>query len=103
MADRMVEKVARAMFGQDHDEPWAQGEARTKEIYLNNTDAALEACCYEELVETLETLSNELAPWLTTADAGLPAVIKTLGESAELHFFQRKASALLAKVKDEGQ
>lgn len=48
-----------------------------------------------ELAKTLEGLSSELAGWLTTADAGLPAVIKTLGDCADLHMAHRKALAAL--------
>ena len=78
MADRMTEKVARKMFKQDHDEPWAQGEGRTKGIYLNNAEAAMEACHFEELVEALKDVLDE-----------------TVDESAV-----RRARAVLAKVED---
>ena len=94
MSDRMRKKVAVAIlkggsFNPDKDEMrWARLSAR----------AALDACHFDELVTALKTLSNELAPWLTTADAGLPAVVKTLGDSATLHTAQRTATALLAKV-----
>ena len=60
MADAMREKVARAMFRQDHDEGWDQGEVRTKVIYLNNAEAALEACHFEELVRALRVAWNAL-------------------------------------------
>ena len=50
-----------------------------------------------ELLGVLAGLSSELARWLTTADAGLPAVIKTLGDCADLHTAQRKARVVLAK------
>ena len=41
MTESMVEKVARAMFRQDHDEGWEAGKPFTKAIYLNNARAAM--------------------------------------------------------------
>ena len=55
----------------------------------------------KQLLEALETLSGALAPWLTTADAGLPAVVKTLGNCADLHAAQRKALAAIRATKFE--
>ena len=71
MADAMREKVARKMFKQDHDEPWAQGEARTKLIYLNNASAALKARCFEELVFKLNTI------------AGFPKAAEETGQNSD--------------------
>ena len=53
----------------------------------------------DKLVVALEILINELEPWLTEADAGLPAVIKTLGDCANLHTAQRKARAVLDEAR----
>ena len=50
------------------------------------------------LLEALEALTSELGPWLTTT-GGLPAVIKTLGDCADLHTAQRKAYAAIAKAR----
>ena len=58
MGDAMRLEGAKAMFRQDHDEGWDQGEVRTKVIYLNNTDAALEACHFERMREALVTIAN---------------------------------------------
>ena len=106
MTDRMVEKVA-WMYAVYR---WRikptigltlKGLSQSQQYEATDmASAVLDACHFEELVKALETLSNELAPWLTTADAGLPAVVKTLGDSAALHTARRKASALLAKVKE---
>lgn len=53
----MVDRVARAMFDQDHDEGWDRGEAATKQIYLNNARAAIEAMREptEEMVDAAHT------------------------------------------------
>ena len=92
MADAMREKVGRKMFKQDHDEPWAQGEARTKLIYLNNTDAALDACHFEELVEALTELRDAIPE--------PPPVLKTEfpEETNRLITARDTARAVLAKV-----
>lgn len=58
------------------------------------------------LVKALEGLSNKLARWLTTADAGLPAVIKTIGDCADLHTAHSKARAALkayGPAKEDGR
>ena len=89
MPDRMGEKVARAMFRQDHDEGWGAGETATKLIYLNNADAALDACHFEELVAALK----RVLPMV-----GAPHDY-TIGDVWQA---QEKASALLAKVKEAG-
>lgn len=67
----MREKVAIKMFKQDHDETWAQGEANTKLIYLNNARAALEACQFEELVEGLKQIAELQDDKYQTASAYL--------------------------------
>ncbi len=51
-----------------------------------------------DLLAATTALCDELDPWLTTADAGLPAVIKTLGDSAALHTAQRKARAAIDRA-----
>ena len=85
MPDRMGEKVARAMFRQDHDEGWGAGETATKLIYLNNADAALDACHFEELVAELKMYIQ---------------VVQDLDEEFPHAYSSRlrKARALLAKV-----
>ena len=88
MADAMRKKVAAAMFRQDHDEGWDQGEDRTKGIYLNNADAALEACCYEELVEALQNCRS-----LVELHYG--------GTDHTGHAAIAQANAVLAKVEEE--
>ncbi len=54
------------------------------------------------LIAALERLTEKLAGWLTTADAGLPAVVKTIGDCSDLHTAQRKALAALAAAKGDG-
>ena len=92
MGDAMREKVARAMFRQDHDEGWDQGEDRTKVIYLNNTAAALKACHFEELCRTLRSIE------------GFPKAAEQTGHSGDflrgLELPADYARAVLAKVKD---
>ena len=56
-------------------------------------------CEIARLRTALETLSNELAPWLVDCN-GLPGVIKTLGESTAIHTAQRKALAALGSLKE---
>ena len=41
--DAVIEKVAQAMFNQDHDEGWDPGEPLTKQIYLANAEVGLAA------------------------------------------------------------
>ena len=67
-------------------------------LFASAKDTAAER---DRLKAALEILTRELAPWLTTADAGLPAVVKTLGDCASLHNAQRKARAALAKNKEQ--
>ena len=43
MTKSMVKKMAVAMFDQDHDEGWNEGEEPTRRIYLNNARAAMKA------------------------------------------------------------
>jgi hypothetical protein len=46
-----VERVARAMFDQDHEEGWARGEQFTKDIYLANAEAALGAIPISDYID----------------------------------------------------
>ena len=109
MGDAMREKVARAMFRQDHDEGWDQGEVRTKVIYLNNAEAALEACCFEELVEALKPFAD-CADFIGTHsrhmkdETGLWTPFSSRGEQPPciLVSHVRAARAVLAKVKEAG-
>ncbi len=52
-----------------------------------------------DLLAALKGLSGNLDGWLTTADAGLPAVVKTIGDCANLHTAQRGARAAIARAK----
>ena len=58
-SDAVIEKLARAMFDQDHDEGWDRGEPLTKQIYLANATAALSALA----------AGDDLGGGLTTAGA----------------------------------
>ena len=89
MADRMEEKVGRKMFKQDHDEPWAQGEARSKLIYLNNARAALDACHFDELVTALKEIAKGKGPFNRNPLLHAENVIEEA---------KATANALLAKV-----
>ena len=92
MGDSMVEKVARAMFAQDHDEGWDRGEDRTKLIYINNARAALEACHFGELVEALVDMA-----------ARFERCVVANGTDKEYALLSTKdARAVLKKVEDEG-
>jgi hypothetical protein len=51
-----------------------------------------------DLLAALEHLTETLAPWLVTADAGLPAVPKTIGDCADLHTAQRDACAAIKRA-----
>ncbi len=53
-----------------------------------------------DLRAALRDLTTSLGPFLCTADAGLPAVVRTLGQSADLHSAYRRAVRFLEK--DEG-
>ena len=94
MADAMREKVARAMFRQDHDEGWDQGEVSTKVIYLNNAEAALEACHFEELVTALKYIAELQNAKCQTASAEILYALLDLKVAA--------ARAVLSKVKEAG-
>ena len=94
MADRMVEKVARAMFKQDHDEPWGQGEPRTKLIYLNNARAALEASHHEELVKVLKQIAELQDDKCQTASAEMLYALLSIKVG--------KARAVLKEVEGNG-
>lgn len=52
----MIERVARAMFRATHDEPWEQGEALTREIFLNCARAAIDAM----RTHIIETVPREM-------------------------------------------
>ncbi len=41
--EAVIQKMARAMFDQDHDEGWDRGEPLTKKIYLANAEVGLAA------------------------------------------------------------
>ena len=58
----MIERVARAMFACDHDEPWEQGEDLTRRIYLNNARAAIEAM-REPSDAMLQAATMEVPTW----------------------------------------
>ena len=94
MADAMREKVGRKMFKQDHDEPWAQGEARTKLIYLNNAEAALGACRFEELVTALRVAWNALDSAEPVIEPGAPPeeidhyILCTIAYASAISFVQ---------------
>ena len=96
MGDRMREKVARAMFRQDHDEGWGAGETATKLIYLNNASAALDACHFEELVEALRELHAWSLPFIEKSPISAETQWRRFPKAVEA------AGALLAKVKEEG-
>ena len=108
MADAMREKVARKMFKQDHDEPWAQGEARTKLIYLNNARAALEACHFEEgrtiaaLIVRAVNHHEELVEALEDIATYWNRNHNKIAMSDACHHNADLARQVLAKVKDEG-
>lgn len=67
------------------------------DVFTSSEDAELIAAA-PDLYEALRTLIDTLAPWLTTADAGLPAVVRTIGDCADLHNAQRAARAALARA-----
>ncbi len=77
------------------DARMAEAEANT-DLVAAAPETAAER---DRLAKALENLVNKLEPWLTEADAGLPAVIKTLGGCANLHTAQRKATAVLAAAR----
>ena len=89
MTDRMVEKVAQAMFAQDHDEGWGAGETTTKLIYLNNASAALDACHFDELVTALKEIAKGKGPFNRNPLLHAENVIEEA---------KATANALLAKV-----
>ncbi len=74
----MIERVARAMFIQDHDESWEDGEDLTKEIYLGNARAAIAAL--SEMAD--EHICGPQGCWAHQLDAALePASVKRDSET----------------------
>jgi hypothetical protein len=53
------------------------------------------------LEAALRRLHDAVKPWLATADAGLPAVARNIGEAANLHNAQRAAATTLADAPGE--